>query len=178
MVISGHGSQINYDSCTYNSSTGNQDCTHIINTSPTFNWMSTDGYSLTVDTDLVGSYASSYSYSIYNQWTKYNNMGLYTEDAWNIIIDPADPSDPCQCLLTALTTDSAITGTTIEYGESSGLQTYPMDTIISQTPSCGFTTFTYSIRETTLGSMTTKGITVNNGVSPPNLEINSNELAS
>jgi hypothetical protein len=53
-----------------------------------------------------------------------------------------------------------------------------MDTILTQTPSsCGYTSFTYSVREDALGDMSGYGITVDNSASPPNLVINSSITA-
>jgi len=52
-----------------------------------------------------------------------------------------------------------------------------MGTILTQTPSCGYNSFIYSIREDALGDMSGYGITVDNSASPPNLVINSSIAA-
>jgi hypothetical protein len=82
------------------------------------------------------------------------------------------------CALTSLTTDNELTGKTVLYLELSGSKTYAMDKILTQTPSsCGYTSFTYSVREDALGDMSGYGITVDNSASPPNLVINSSIIA-
>ena len=57
----------------------------------------------------------------------------------------------------------------------SGLMTLPMDSITSQTPACGYTTFTYHVAETSTYAgqdLAQYGITVDNSVTPANLLIN------
>jgi hypothetical protein len=74
----------------------------------------------------------------------------------------------------------ALTDTNISYESGSGLQTFTMDTILSDSPACGFTTINYLVHETGLFSgydLSTYGITTDNSVDPPNLKIDASLAA-
>jgi len=147
-----------------------QDCSFKLNTEQALSWISTDGFSITVDTDSA-AFTQGYAYDI---WYYYYLSTTSVLDKFYVTIDAAPDF---VCILTSLTTDGALSNTVVQYLEQSGPQTYPMDTIISQTPDCKHESFTYSVREDTLGDMTGYGITVDNKSTPPTLNINSTAAA-
>ena len=74
----------------------------------------------------------------------------------------------------------ALTETDISYESGSGLRMFTMDTILSDSPACGYTTIKYLVHETGLFSgydLSTYGITVDNSVDPPNLQIDASLAA-
>jgi hypothetical protein len=130
----------------------------------------TDGVELQIDT-ASGS-GVTFDTAFYVTY-KYILSGTEVTDSFDFIV-----TAPCQW--TSLTTDNALTGTTITYTSGSGPMTFAMDSIISQTPSCSYSSFTYFVREMTTYSgtdLSTIGITVDAAAVPNDLVVDSSIAA-
>jgi hypothetical protein len=137
-----------------------------MNNEAAISWISTDGFSVTVDTDETSMFTTQ-DYRV-KQYYWLEGTSIFDEFKFSITA----PSSPL-CVLTSLTTDDVISNTIIYYLEGSGLQNYPMDTIISQTPACNYSTFTIFVMEDSRGDVSSQGIIVDSSTSPPTLKVNS-----
>lgn len=145
-------SYIYTDSCTYNSVTNSQDCTFDLNAE---SWIKTDGFSFTIDSN---SSAIRLNYS-YLTGQRYRLSTSYDSDSFSFRF--AAHADESLCQLTALTTDNAMTGQTINYPMSTGQMDVTMDKITAQTPAtCGYTAFTYGVLGEYWADPSEYGITV------------------
>jgi len=118
----------------------------------------TNGYSITINSGS-SSYILGETYRITTYYWL-NNYSYGLSQSFYITIDT--------CSYTSITTNNVITGQNLKYCRDSGNKSYPFDSILSQTPDCGFTSWTYF-----LSGLNSNFITIDQTTSPATMIISS-----